>query len=253
MHFFSDGSRHPEVESDVEALCRSRQSRQQLLTFLCKYSAQIEDTIKRLGNLLFLSNFPTIVRWDLVRCTVDTSNSFFKVRPLKVATLEHLDSAAESAEWTFDNEDTYIPCIRIQLPDDIPQEDPRVTRMRDILACDEEGKFRFLPGIPFRGHPVYGLFSIQLTKDVAKKDLTQLDGTIWSLSSGVFLPVPDTIHDRDSTLYLLHDTSKQSGIIMWQREVDKQRERRIMGSVRYVESEDLHSYRGGFFERQVRN
>ncbi|KAI4858613.1 hypothetical protein F4820DRAFT_454700 [Hypoxylon rubiginosum] len=248
--YYSPGSR-PFVsgsqsfdEADAEAIRHDRQSRQSLITFLCKHCTQIEDSIKQLARFVFLSNFPVKVQWDLVRCTVETVHTFatpephFRLRPYRVTTLDEFESATEN------DEDAYALCIRIQLPDDIQQDDRKVTLMRDILVRDEERKYGFLSGIPFQGHPIYGLFSIQLTKDIMEKDISIFDGTVWSLANAVFLPVPDTIRDRISTQYLLHHMNIQSGIKWWRSEMDR---RRIMRGVRYVESEasqDHHSYHG---------
>ncbi|KAI6092104.1 hypothetical protein F4821DRAFT_279501 [Hypoxylon rubiginosum] len=252
-------SRYSGADASAEAMPRGPQSRDDLINFMCRHAKQVEDSIKQLAGYIFISLYPTNVQWDIVRCTVETSSpGLFQMQPHRVASLEHLETAGEIS-GRISEEDGYALCIRIQVPHDIQLRDETVTRMKNILAYDERQEFIFIPGIPFRGHPIYSLFNIEFTKDFIEKDLTLPRGNIWNLSSAVFLPIPETIRDRDSTLYSLHYTVNDSSINLWQSHMDqwrhemyrRRREERIRHNVRYIRSEDSEDY-GRYEESSVR-
>ncbi|XXH03440.1 hypothetical protein Hte_009842 [Hypoxylon texense] len=240
------------VEPEADAIRRNRHSRQDLETFVCMHTKRIEDSIKSLARYIFISNFPVQIQWDIVRFKVDTVHTFassepqFRMRPFRVATLD--DPALG------DDEDGFGLCIRIQLPDDIQLNDRKATLMRDALIRDEQSKYRFLTGVPMQEHPIFGLFSIQLTKNLTEKDVSIFDGTVWSVANAVFLPVPETTRDRASTMYLHHHMNNQSSIGLWRSEMDKAR-MRVASGVRYVEREareDHHRHCEGRSRRSQR-
>ncbi|KAI1759639.1 hypothetical protein GGR53DRAFT_471122 [Hypoxylon sp. FL1150] len=238
------GPSHSRVDSSAEGILRGPQSINDLITFMSLNAGQMEESVRQLAGYTFISHYPTTVQWELVRCAVETTrHGYYQMQPFKAVALEYLESAEKSSEGR--SEDAYALCIRIKLPEDIDLRDEKVTRMKEYLAYDDTGEHRFIPGIPFRQHPIYKLFHIEFTKDTLQKNLTLTGDTIWNLSSAVFLPIPETICDRDSTRYLLHYTINDSEIELWKRQMDnwgnakygRSREERIMRGVRYVQNE----------------
>ncbi|KAI0164440.1 hypothetical protein GGR52DRAFT_585771 [Hypoxylon sp. FL1284] len=242
-----DKPRHQDDEAGLRVVPRSRQD---LLRLLRAHCGEVEPTIKRLAAFVLGSDYPVTVQWDLVRVAVelvgagDDERFSFVPLPRTVDTMDRPTAAEERAGWLSGADDGYVACIRVGLPADVAPADARVARMRDALVYDEAGAFRFLPGVPFRAHPVYCAFGVQLTGDLSERDVCK---PVWSLPSLVFLPVPETVREGggDAVMYLQHNTRDAEGILRWQREMDREgKRRRVAKGVRYVWSEDVYEHGG---------